>query len=173
MVGVILGAVIVRKNVIILLGIIFSNFVGLALRVWLEWGEVSITEGLTPKRVFLTYVPVIMVTYIGYIYAERNIKAFKGDKMKNIRKSKLIILLGGIWIFFYFAVILYGNSNLMGFAATFNLILFYVIVIILVFKFLINNFGTKQIEQQNKEILEKMNEMQQKIDEMQEKINEK
>lgn len=93
--------------------------------------------------------------------------------MKNIRKSKLIILLGGIWIFFYFAVILYGNSNLRSFAATFNLILFYVIVIILVLKFLINNFGTKQIEQQNKEILEKMNGMQQKIDEMQEKINEK
>lgn len=93
--------------------------------------------------------------------------------MKNITKSKLIILLGSIWIVFYFAVILYGNSNLMTFAATFNLILFYVIVIILVLKFLIHNFGTKKIEQQNKEILEKMNEMQQKIDEMQEKINEK
>lgn len=49
----------------------------------------------------------------------------------------------------------------------------YVIVIILVLKFLINNLGTKKIEQQNKEILEKMNEMQQKIDEMHEKMNEK
>lgn len=93
--------------------------------------------------------------------------------MKNIRKSKLIILLGGIWIFFYFVVIMYGSSNLMGFAATFNLIMIYVIVIILVFKFLINNFGTKQIAQQNKEMLEKMNEIQEKIDEMQEKMNEK
>lgn len=74
MVGFILGVVTVRKAVVILLGIIFSNFAGLALRVWLEWGEVTITQGLTPKSVFLTYVPVIIVTYIGYVYAKRKIE---------------------------------------------------------------------------------------------------
>lgn len=77
-VGIILGTVTVRKNVIIILVIIFSVFVGFALRVWLEWGEASMTEALTPKSVFLTYVPVVIVTYIGYTYAKRNIKAFKG-----------------------------------------------------------------------------------------------
>jgi len=68
MVGFILCAVTVRKPVIIFLGIILSNFAGLALRVCLEWGEVTITEGLTLNSVFLTYVPVIFITFIGYIY---------------------------------------------------------------------------------------------------------
>ena len=68
MVGFILCAVTVRKPIIIFLSIILSNFIGLALRVWLEWGEVTITEGLTLNSVFLTYVPVIIITYIGYIY---------------------------------------------------------------------------------------------------------
>jgi len=68
MVGFILCAVTVRKPIIIFLSIILSSFIGLALRVWLEWGEVTITEGLTLNSVFLTYVPVIIIIYIGYIY---------------------------------------------------------------------------------------------------------
>ena len=74
MVGFVLCAVTVRKPAIILLSILFSNLLGLALRIWLEWGEVTITEGLTPKNVILTYVPVIIITYIGYVYTKMSIK---------------------------------------------------------------------------------------------------
>ena len=74
MVGFVLCAVTVRKPAIILLSILFSNLLGLALRIWLEWGEVTIMEALTPKSVILTYVPVIIITYIGYVYTKMSIK---------------------------------------------------------------------------------------------------
>lgn len=74
LIGSILCVVTERKPVTVLLGIILSNLAGLAIRVWLEWGEVTITEGLTFKSVIFTYVPVIVVTYIGYEYTKRNIK---------------------------------------------------------------------------------------------------
>lgn len=44
-----------------------SSVIGLMFRVWLEWGEVTITVDLTLWNVMMTYIPIIVVVMIGYL----------------------------------------------------------------------------------------------------------
>ena len=72
--GLAFSAITTRKPIAILLGIVFTNMIGLVLRVWLEWGEYSMIRDLTYKNVLLTYIPIITVTFIGYLYAKNVIQ---------------------------------------------------------------------------------------------------
>ncbi len=63
-----------RKSIVILLGIGFTNMIGLGLRIWLEWGEYSMIRDLTYKNVLLTYIPIITTTFIGYLYTKNFIQ---------------------------------------------------------------------------------------------------
>ena len=63
-----------RKSIVILLVIIFTNMIGLGLRIWLEWGEYSMIRDLTYKNVLLTYIPIITTTFIGYLYTKNVIQ---------------------------------------------------------------------------------------------------
>ncbi len=69
-----------RKSIDILLGISFTNMIGLGLRIWLEWGEYSMIRDLTYKNVLFTYIPIIITTFIGYLYTKNVIQ----------RKSKTV-----------------------------------------------------------------------------------
>lgn len=63
-----------RKPIVILLGIVFSNMIGLGLRIWLEWGKYSMLRDLTYKNVLLTYIPIVAITFICYLYAKKVIQ---------------------------------------------------------------------------------------------------
>jgi hypothetical protein len=63
-----------KKSVVILLGIGFTNMIGLGLRIGLEWGEYSMTRDLTYKNVLLTYIPIIATTFISYLYTKNFIQ---------------------------------------------------------------------------------------------------
>lgn len=53
----------------VLIFIPIMNFVGLGFRILIEWGEASITEGLSIISALTTYIPVILLIYGGYLYA--------------------------------------------------------------------------------------------------------
>ncbi|WP_066718040.1 hypothetical protein [Clostridium sp. Marseille-P299] len=63
-----------RKSIVILLGITFTNVIGLGLRILLEWGEYSMIRDLTYKNVLLTYFPIIAITFISYLYTKNVIQ---------------------------------------------------------------------------------------------------
>ena len=72
--GVTLCATTRRKSLVILLGIGFTNMIGLGLRILLEWGEYSMIRDLTYKNVLLTYIPIITTTFTGYLYTKNFIQ---------------------------------------------------------------------------------------------------
>jgi hypothetical protein len=67
-IGFILCATLKKKLAIVLMTIISTNMLGLCLRVWLEWGEYSMTRDLTVFNVLSTYIPIIAVIAVSYIY---------------------------------------------------------------------------------------------------------
>jgi hypothetical protein len=68
MIGLLLCATIKRKPIIVLLIIITTNMTGFGLRIWLEWGESTMTTDLKLANVLLTYSPIIVVIIIGYLF---------------------------------------------------------------------------------------------------------
>ena len=69
MIGLALCATQAIKPWIMLTEIIGCNLLGLGLRILLEWGQVTISRDLTSQNILFTYIPIIIITFAGYMYA--------------------------------------------------------------------------------------------------------
>lgn len=68
--GLLLHAAYGKNSRIVFLIIFLSNAIGIILRAWVEWGEVTMMQNLNISNISFTYIPLCVMITVGYLLTD-------------------------------------------------------------------------------------------------------